>query len=101
VNLCAFYFDKLIGKLTAFFAASGVELAQSNTSGQFHFRRAAFCSQLKAKVGNILAKSAALRVALNIDDAPIASRSHSPITLSNLSSINIVSIFRCSSPPRM
>ena len=26
--------------------------------------------------------------------------SHSPITLANLSSINLVSIFRCSSPPR-
>ncbi len=26
--------------------------------------------------------------------------SHSPVTLANLSSINLVSIFRCSSPPR-
>jgi hypothetical protein len=26
--------------------------------------------------------------------------SHSPITLANLSSINLVSIFRCPSPPR-
>ncbi len=32
----------------SFFAASGVELAQS-TSGLFRFRRAAFFSQLKAK----------------------------------------------------
>jgi hypothetical protein len=37
-----------------FFAASGLQLAQS-TSGQFHYRRAAFSSQLKSKVGNILA----------------------------------------------
>ena len=59
----------------SFFAASGVQLAQS-TSGQFHFRLAAFSSQLKSKVGNILAKAAALRITLNIDGAPIASKSH-------------------------
>jgi hypothetical protein len=59
-----------------FLAASGVQLAQS-TSGQFHYRRAAFCSQLKSKCGNILAKAAALRIIFNIDGAPVASRSHS------------------------
>jgi hypothetical protein len=58
-----------------FFAASGVQLAQSNR-GQFHYRRAAFSSQLKSKVGNILAKASALRITLNIDVAPITSRSH-------------------------
>ena len=58
-----------------FFAASGVQLAQSDR-GQFHYRRAAFSSQLKSKVGNILAKAAALRITLNIDGAPIASKSH-------------------------
>ena len=58
-----------------FFAASGVQLAQS-TSGQFHYKRAAFSSQLKSKVGNILAKAAALQITLNIDGAPVASRSH-------------------------
>jgi hypothetical protein len=66
VNLCAFYFYRLIGKLTAFFAASGVQLAQS-CRGQFHSRHAAFSSQLKSKVGNILTKDAALRITLNID----------------------------------
>ena len=76
VNLCAFYFYKLIGKETGrFFAASGVQLAQP-TSGLFHFRRAAFSSQLQAKVGITLAKAAALRVNLNIDGAPITSRTH-------------------------
>jgi hypothetical protein len=29
-----------------------------------------------SKVGNILAKAAALWITLNIDDAPVASRSH-------------------------
>jgi hypothetical protein len=58
-----------------FFAASGVQLAQS-TRGLFHFRRAAFSSHLKAKVGSTLAKAAALRINLNIDGAPITSRTH-------------------------
>ncbi len=42
----------------------------------FHYRRADFSSQLKSKIGNILAKVEALRINLNIDGAPIASRSH-------------------------
>ena len=58
-----------------FFAVSGVPLAQS-TRGQFHFKRAAFSSNLKSKVGNILAKTAALRITLNVDGAPVPSRSH-------------------------
>jgi hypothetical protein len=41
-----------------FLAASGVQLAQTN----FHFHRTAFSSQLKSKVGKILAKAAALRM---------------------------------------
>ena len=45
-----------------FFAASGVQLAQS-TSGLFHFRRVVFSS----KVDSTLAKAAALRINLNID----------------------------------
>ena len=44
-----------------------------------------FYSQLKSKVGNILAKAAALRIDLKIDGAPIASRSHThPRTLNPL-----------------
>jgi hypothetical protein len=58
-----------------FFESSGVQLEQS-TSGQFHYRRAAFSSQLKSKIGNILAKAAALLINLNIDGAPITSKSH-------------------------
>ena len=45
---------------------------------------------MKSKVGNILAKAAALRITLNIDESPISSKSHSPITLTNLSFINLV-----------
>jgi hypothetical protein len=56
-----------------FSAASEVQLPQSNK--KFHYR-VTFSSQLKSRVGNILDKTAALRVNLNIDGAPIASRSH-------------------------
>ena len=57
-----------------FFAASGVQSAQSTSV--YRFRRAAFLSGLKSKVGLALAKAAALRVVLNLDGAPIASKSH-------------------------
>ena len=58
-----------------FFASSEVQLAQTQR-GMFHFRRAAFSAQLKAKVGSTLAKAVALRTNLNIDGAPITSRTH-------------------------
>jgi hypothetical protein len=58
-----------------FFAASGVQSAQFNC-GQFHFRRAVFSAQLKSKVGLTLSKAAVLRINLNLDGAPIASKSH-------------------------
>ena len=57
-----------------FFAASGVQLAQSDR-GQFHYKRAAFSSQLKSKVGSILTKSVSLRITLNIDGSPVDSKS--------------------------
>jgi hypothetical protein len=59
-----------------FFTSSGVQLAQTDR-GQFHFHRAAFSQQLKNKVVLTLAKAAALRNNLNLDGAPIASKSHS------------------------
>jgi hypothetical protein len=86
-------------EIDRFFAASGVQLAQS-TSGLFHFRRAAFSAHLKAEVGSTLAKAAALRIKLNIDGTPITFKNtYSPITLANVSSINLVFIFSCSSSP--
>ena len=60
-----------------FFAASGVQLAQS-TSGLFHFLRTTFSSHLKTKVGSTLTKAASLRINLNIDGSPITSRTHTP-----------------------
>ena len=58
-----------------FFVASGFQLAQHDRD-QFHFLRTVFSSQRKSRVGNILAKAAALRITLNIDGAPIVSQSH-------------------------
>jgi hypothetical protein len=59
-----------------FFAAAGVQSAQSTSGGFFHFRRAAFSSGLKSKVGLALAKAVVLRIVLNLDGSPIASKSH-------------------------
>ena len=50
--------------------------SKSTLSGQFHFRSAAFSAQLKRKVGLVLVKEAVLRINLNLDGAPIASKSH-------------------------
>jgi hypothetical protein len=61
-----------------FFAASGVQLAQTGPGGQFTFRRAVFLTQIQSKVGLALAKAAASRVNLNLDGAPIASKSPVP-----------------------
>jgi hypothetical protein len=58
-----------------FFTVSGVQLPQTDRD-QFHFRRPAFSQQLKNKVGLSLTKAASLRINLNLDGAPIASKSH-------------------------
>ena len=58
-----------------FFAASGVQLAQTDR-GQFHYHRATVSSQCKSRVVLTLAKAAALRINLNIDGTPIISRTH-------------------------
>ena len=87
------------GETDLFFTVSGVQLAES-TSDQFLYKHVAFSSQLKSKDDNILGKAAALRITLNVDDAPVVSRSHSPITLANCSFINLVYVFRCYSSPR-
>ena len=67
-----------------FFAASGVQLAQS-TRGFFHYHRTVFSSILKSRVGNILDKTTALRVTVNLDGSPITSKSHTHLTYSQSS----------------
>jgi hypothetical protein len=63
-------------EIDRFFEDSGVQLAQSNMGGFFHFHRTAFSSMLKSRVGLILSKAAALRININFDGAPITSQSH-------------------------
>jgi len=52
--------------------------------GFFHYLRSDFSSILKSRVGIVLTKAVALRINLNI-------------VFTDFSSINLVSIFRCSS----
>ena len=59
-----------------FVAASGVQSTQSNMGVFFHFRRAAFSSMIKSRVSSNLAKDVSLRINLNLDGAPITSKSH-------------------------
>ena len=70
-------------------SAFAFSLSLARNEGMLHFRRAAFYSQFKSKVGKIISKATAMRVNLNIDVASIASRSHSPVTLYYLSSLNL------------
>ena len=76
MNLSDFHSYRLMGKLTTFLPASGVQSAQSNLVGFFHFHRAAFSSLLKSRVGSVLPKASALRVTLNLDGVTITSKSH-------------------------
>ncbi len=55
--------------------ASGVQLAQPNR-GLFHFHCTVFSTTLKGIVGSTLTKTVVLRVNLNIDGAPITSKTH-------------------------
>jgi hypothetical protein len=75
VNLSDFFSYRLIGKLTVFFATSGVQLVQTDR-GLFHFLRTVFAQQLKNRVDLALDKPATLRITLNLDGTPITSKSH-------------------------
>ncbi len=74
-----------------FFAVSGVQLTQP-TSGIFHFLHTSFSSQLKVKVGNTLTKDVTLRINLNIDGAPITSRTHTHPSQSQTSRVSTSSL---------
>jgi hypothetical protein len=67
--LAAFLFLQAHRETDRFFAASGVQVAQTDRD-QFHFRRAAFSQQLKSKVGLTLVTTADLRINLNLDGTP-------------------------------
>jgi hypothetical protein len=73
--------------------ASTIHLPKTHPGGQFTFRRAAFLTQLQIKVGLTLAKAAALRVNLNLDGAPIVSKSHTHPSHSQTSCLLTSSLF--------
>ena len=83
-----------------FFAASGVQLAQTQPGGQFTFRRAAFLTHLQSKVGLSLVKSEALRININLDGALIASKSHTHPSHSQTSRLLTSSLFLGVAVPR-
>ena len=80
-----------------FLAASGVHLAQTTLT----YRRTTFCSQIKSNlICHIVTKAVALWIMLNIEEEPIASRTHTHPSHSQNSRlmINLVYIsVRCSS----
>ncbi len=104
MKLCDFYSYRIIGKLTAFLQFQEFSL-RILPVGLFHFPRTAFSSDLKSRVDNILPKTATLRVRVNVnlDGAPITSRTHTHQSHTQLLVYSIVSnlvfIFRCSSSP--
>jgi hypothetical protein len=87
------YSYRLIGKPNFFFSTSGVQFPETDRV-HLHFHHTTFSPHLKSWVGNILVKADVLRITLNLDGTPIVSQTHSPITLTNFSSINLISIFR-------
>ena len=99
-KLFSFYFYKLIGKLTAFLQLQDFSFHNPTVASSTTTARVVFSSHLKSKVDNILVKVVGLRVTLNIDGSPIASRSHTHPSHSQTSRLLTSSlILRCSSPP--
>jgi hypothetical protein len=75
VNLSDFNSYSLIGKLTAFFESSGVQLPETDR-GLLHFLHPTFAQQFKIRVVLTLVKTVDLRITLNLDGVPITSKSH-------------------------
>ena len=59
-----------------FFPVSGVHPVQHTSGGLCTFKCGVFLPQFESKIVSTLAKAAAMRVNLNVDGAPITSRSH-------------------------
>jgi hypothetical protein len=83
-----------------FFVTSGVQSAESTSGGFFHFLRAAFRQQFKTKVGLALSKTVALCIVLNLDGAPIVSKSHTHPSHSQTSRLLTSSLSLCLPVPR-
>jgi hypothetical protein len=84
VNLCPFYFYKVIGKQTVFL--------QFQDFNFLNFHHTVFSSELKSNLENILTKTAVLRITLNIDGTPLTSRSHTYPSHSQTSRLLISSL---------
>ena len=67
-----------------FFAASGVQLAQSDR-GYFHFRRSVFLAQIKSRGVLTLAKAVVLHITFNLDGTTITSTTHTHPSHSQIS----------------
>jgi hypothetical protein len=95
VNLCNLYSYKLIGKLTAFLQLQEFSLHDQTLDS--------FTSTARRSPHNLNPRLATFSLRLPHYKYRRLTFSvtitHSPITLANLSSINLVSIFRCSSLP--
>jgi hypothetical protein len=78
---------------------SKTTVVSTTGDGRFHFLHSAFSSQFKSKVGIILTKDVTLRVNLNLDGFPSTSRAYTHPSHSETTRLNLVSIFRCYSPP--
>ncbi len=77
VNLCDFYFYKIIGKLTTFFQLQMfIYLNLTVSIYHFHYLFVVFFSQIKSKIDDILTKVVTLCINLILDDTPITSKSH-------------------------
>ena len=74
-----------------FFEASGVQLPKTDCD-QFHFRRVAFSTHLKSRVGNILVTADSIRITLNLDGTPIVSQTHTHPSHSQTSRLSTSSL---------
>ncbi len=95
-NVIRILFSQTHRQTDRFFVVSGVLSPQSDR-GFFHYHHVSFSCRFKSRVGNILTKAETLRIKLILDGSSITSKSHSPFTLTNFSSFNLVFVFRCSS----
>ncbi len=74
MNLSDFYSYRLTGKLTVFLQIQ--EFCQCNQTVDTSTTSVRFSDQFKNKVGLTLPEAEALRSTLNLDGAPITSKSH-------------------------
>jgi hypothetical protein len=96
VNLCDFFFCNLIGKLTSFWQLQEFSLHNQTVDSSTTVTRRSSPSWNQRLVIFFLSL---WHYGLYRQCTCVVKFTHSPITLANISSINLVSIFRCSSPP--